>query len=106
VAQATFPPQIIAGSLMATADGSHIFGIGGTTPDTGSSSQVLLFSYEVSNRTITAAFGITSSPSLAPRVLSVSRDGSYYMTGWALIASGPGFLGDRTALGPLIAQWP
>ena len=35
VAQDTFPPQIIAGSLMATADGSHIFGIGGTTPDTG-----------------------------------------------------------------------
>lgn len=106
VDQNTFPPQILAGSLMATADGSHIFGIGGTTPDTGGSSQVLLFSYRVANRSITAARQVTSTPSLAPRVLSVSRDGSYYMTGWALIQSGAGFQGDRTANGPLIAQWP
>jgi uncharacterized protein (TIGR03437 family) len=106
VAQATFPPQIIAGSLMATADGGHIFGIGGVTPDSGSNSQVLLFSYKVSNRTITATFALGTSPSLAPRVLSVSRDGSYYMSGWALIASGPGFLGDPSAVGPLVAQWP
>jgi uncharacterized protein (TIGR03437 family) len=28
------------------------------------------------------------------------------MTGWALIQSGPGFQNDRTAIGPLIAQWP
>ena len=107
VPQATFPPQIIAGSLMATADGSHIFGIGGTTPDTGSSSQVLLFSYQVSSRSITAAIpGIFGSPSLGPRVISVSRDGSYYMSGYVLFASGPGFLGDRTAMGPIVAQFP
>src|SRR5258708_2532905 len=35
VDQNTFPPQILAGSVVATADGRHIFGIGGTTPDTG-----------------------------------------------------------------------
>ena len=106
VDQTTFPPQIIAGQLVATADGSHIFGIGGTTPDTGSSSLVLLFSYNVSSRQLTANFGISTVPSLGPRVISVSRDGSYYMSGWALFASGPGFLGDRTAEGSLLAQFP
>lgn len=106
VEQASFPTQIIAGSLVATADGSHIFGVGGTTPDTGSGSHLLLFSYRVSSRQITAAFGIQTVHSLGPRVISVSRDGSYYMSGWALIASGPGFMGDRTADGPVIAQFP
>src|ERR1019366_8490415 len=101
VPQATFPPQIIAGSLMATADGSHIFGVGGA----GSGSNVLLFSYQVSSSNITANFGPTDLR-VGPRVISVSRDGSYYMSGSALVASGPGFLGDRTAAGPVIAQWP
>ena len=106
VDQATFPPQIIAGSLTATADGSHVFGIGGTTPDTGTASQVLLFSYQTSSRKITATFGLSTAPSLGPRAISASRDGSYYMTGWALIGSGSGFLGDHVATGPLLAQWP
>ena len=41
-----------------------------------------------------------------PRVISASRDGSYYMTGWALFGCGIGFLGDCTATGPLLAQFP
>jgi uncharacterized protein (TIGR03437 family) len=100
------PTQIIAGSLVATPDGKHIFGIGGTTPDTGSSSQLLLFSFNVTTRSLTAAFGLSTAPSLGPRALSVARDASYYMTGWALLGCGAGFLGDCSANGALLAQWP
>ena len=70
VDQGTFPTQIIAGSLMTTADGSHIFGIGGTTPDTGSGSHVLLFSYRIASRQLTAQFGLTTAPSLGPEATS------------------------------------
>jgi uncharacterized protein (TIGR03437 family) len=101
----TFPPQITAGALTATPDGRKIFGIGGVTPDTGSKSQFLRFSYNVIYGGVFAE-GLVAAPSLGPRVLSVSRDGSYYMTGWALVGCGIGFLGDCTAGGPLVAQWP
>jgi uncharacterized protein (TIGR03437 family) len=101
-----FPPQIIAGAVTATADGRHIIGIGGTTPDTGSESQVMRFSYNVLNKAITASVVFTTAPSLGPRVISASRDGSYYMTGWGLLGCGLGFAGDCTARGPLLAQWP
>ena len=106
VDQSTFPPQILAGSLTATADGRHIFGIGGTAPDDGTGSHLVRFSYNVISHRLTANQPLTSTPSLGPRVISVSRDGSYYMTGWALIGCGLGFLGDCTATGPLLAQWP
>jgi uncharacterized protein (TIGR03437 family) len=106
VTQGTFPPQILAGSLTATADGRHIFGIGGTTPDTGSRSALMRFSYNVTNKQITANTLFVTVPSLGPRVISASRDGSYYMTGWALFGCGRGFLGDCNAAGALLAQWP
>jgi uncharacterized protein (TIGR03437 family) len=106
VTQGTYPPQILAGSLTATADGSHIFGIGGTTPDTGSGSSLMRFSYNVTTQQITANKLFVTAPSLGPRVISASRDGSYYMTGWALFGCGRGFLGDCTAAGALLAQWP
>ena len=88
VDQGTLPAQIIAGSLTVTPDGKRIYGIGGTTPDTGSGSAVMTFSYNVLSRRVTAAFPFTTSPSLGPRAISVSRDGSYYMTGWALFGCG------------------
>ncbi len=106
VDQNTFPSQILAGTLTATADGRHIFGVGGTTPDDGKGSHLVRFSYNVITRQITANQMFSSSPSLGPRVISASRDGSYYMTGWALFGCGIGFLGDCTATGPLLAQWP
>jgi len=105
VDQANFPTQILAGALTATADGKHIVGIGGQTPDTGAGSNLLRFSYNVLTRQITAAALTTTSPSLGPRAISAARDGSYYMTGWALFGCGAGFLGDCTATGPLLAQW-
>ena len=106
VDQGQFPPDIIAGSLTATPDGKHIFGIGGTTPDTGSESVLMIFSYNVANHRVTANRGLVTSPSLGPRAISVSADASYFMTGWALVGCGTGFLGDCTAEGPLLAQWP
>jgi len=106
VSQANFPTQILAGALTATADGSHIIGLGGQTPDTGTTSNLLRFSYNVSTRQITAASLLSTVPRLGPRVISAARDGSYYMTGWALFGCGTGFLGDCVASGPLLAQWP
>jgi uncharacterized protein (TIGR03437 family) len=106
VEQNTFPSQILAGALTATADGRHIFGVGGTTPDGGDGSKMVRFSYNVMTHQITANQMFTTAPSLGPRVISASRDGSYYMTGWALFGCGNGFLGDCTAAGPLLAQWP
>jgi uncharacterized protein (TIGR03437 family) len=106
VAAATFPPQIIGGSITATADGLHILGIAGITPDTGSGSTLMKFSYNVAQKSITAETLFTTAPSLGPRVLSVSRDGSYFMTGWALFGCGLSFARDCTAAGPLLAQWP
>ena len=64
------------------------------------------FSYNVNNQQITANQGLSTAPSMAPRAISASRDGSYWMTGWALLGCGFGALGDCTAGGPLLAQWP
>src|SRR5262249_21646683 len=67
--------------------------------------EFLRFSYDVLNRRITAARLGASAPSLAPRAITVSRDGSYFMTGWALLGCGLGLLNDCTAAGPLLAEW-
>jgi uncharacterized protein (TIGR03437 family) len=70
---ATFPPQIIAASLGVSADGYWIYGLTDT----------IRFRYDVLNRVI-GSVGYTSDPAQGPRVVSVSRDGSYFMAGWAL----------------------
>jgi uncharacterized protein (TIGR03437 family) len=106
VPSGTVPPQIIGGAVTASADGSHIVGIAGVTPDSGTESTLMRFSYRVSGRSVTAQKLFTLVPSLGPRVISVSRDGSYYMTGWALFGCGFSFGRDCTAGGPLLAQWP
>lgn len=103
---ATFPSQISGGAMAATADGRHILGVLGVTPDGGGGSVLLRFSYNAANQQITAAEGLTTAPSLAPRAISISADTKYYMSGWALIGCGFGFLGDCTADGPLLSQWP
>jgi DNA-binding beta-propeller fold protein YncE len=103
---ATSPSEITGGAIVATADGRHILGFLGTTPDNGNQTVAVRFSYNVSQQRITANRGLTSVPSLAPRAISASRDGAYWMTGWALIGCGFGTLGDCTADGPLLAQWP
>lgn len=73
VPPATFPPQIIAASLGVSADGYWIYGLTDT----------IRFRYDVLNRVINSA-GYTSDPTQGPRVVSVSRDGSYFTAGWGL----------------------
>lgn len=73
VAPANFPPQIIAASLGTSADGLHVYGLTDT----------IHFSYSVITKQV-VSLGYQASPPLGPRVVSVSRDGSYYTAGWAL----------------------
>lgn len=70
---ASFPPNIVAASVAASADGMFIYGFG----------DQLLFSYDVSNNILSAGF-YTSSPPLGPRAVSVAQDGSYFTMGWTL----------------------
>ena len=92
VAPGNVPANIVASSMATSGDGTRIFGIlaGGAT-DT----LTLEFRYDVDARRLTA-FQATSTPPLGPRVVSVNRDGSLHLAGWAL--------GDLA--GSLVAQFP
>ncbi|MFN3323365.1 MAG: hypothetical protein ACK5AZ_07710 [Bryobacteraceae bacterium] len=82
--QATFPPEIVAASMAASGDRTRIFGITDT----------IRFRYEVQGRRIVST-GYSSEPPMGPRTVSASRNGAYYLAGWAL-------LDDRG----LLAQFP
>jgi uncharacterized protein (TIGR03437 family) len=82
---AQIPANIIAASVAASGDRRRIFGLTDT----------IQFSYEVFGHRLTA-FNYVSTPPMGPRVVSVNRDGSYYLSGWAL----------NTAGGTLWAQFP
>jgi uncharacterized protein (TIGR03437 family) len=69
----SFPTNIVAASVSASADGTKIYGFGDT----------LLFSYDVTSKTLHSGLYV-SSPTLGPRAVSVSRDGSYFTMGWTL----------------------
>ena len=86
------PANIVASSMAASGDGTRIFGIlaGGATDNL-----TLEFRYDVDARRL-SAFQATSTPPLGPRVVSVNRDGSLHLAGWAL--------GDLS--GSLVAQFP
>jgi uncharacterized protein (TIGR03437 family) len=78
VPPATFPPQIVAAAVGVSGDGYWIFGLTDT----------LRFRVDVLNRAVSSA-GYTATPPQGPRVVSVSRDGSYFTAGWGLFdASG------------------
>ncbi len=70
---ATFPPEIIAASLAASPDGERIYGLTDT----------FRFRFDLRWQSLTV-LGYVSEPSQGPRVVSVSRDGSYYLAGWVL----------------------
>src|SRR3984893_34872 len=72
VAPANYPPQIIAASLNSSADGFHIYGL----------TDSIRFHYNLLTHTI-QSLSYPSTPPMGPRVVSVSRDGSYYASGWA-----------------------
>ncbi|MBI2686096.1 MAG: hypothetical protein HYX27_07260 [Acidobacteria bacterium] len=86
------PSNIVASSMSASGDGSRIFGLlaGGATDNL-----TIEFRYDVDMRRL-IAFQATSTPPLGPRVISVNRDGSLHLSGWAL--------GDLS--GSLVAQFP
>jgi uncharacterized protein (TIGR03437 family) len=70
---ASFPPNIVAATVGASADGTVIYGF----------SDTLLFRYDVATQTLTSGL-YTSTPTLGPRAISVSQDGSYFTAGWTL----------------------
>ena len=85
VPPATFPPDVVAASVASSRDARLIYGLTDT----------FTFSYDV-NAGLLRIRGYVSSPSQGPRVVSVSRDGSYYVAGWVL----------RSSLGVNLAQFP
>jgi uncharacterized protein (TIGR03437 family) len=99
----TFPPEITAGSVTATGDGAHIFGVVGGVGNGGAN--FIEFSYNVYSQKVTAQQSRLSSPGMGPRVLAVNRNGSFFMDGWGLVGCGTGFL-ECTSNGPLLAQFP
>ncbi len=70
---ASFPPNIVAATVGASADGTVIYGFSAT----------LLFRYDVATQTLSSGL-YTSTPTLGPSAISVSNDGSYFTAGWTL----------------------
>ena len=88
VPQATFPGQVTQASMVAAADGVHVWGIA----DAGTGVQ-LIYLFDASTGRMTSQVW-TTSPPLLPRV-SVAADGSWAMIGWAQYARaqcGGGFM--------------
>jgi uncharacterized protein (TIGR03437 family) len=69
----SFPPNIVAAQLGVSADGLVIWGL----------SDTLQFYYRVATHGLAAA-PYVSSPALAPRTVSVAKDGSYAALGWEI----------------------
>lgn len=69
---ANFPTEIVGASVQASGDGLTVFGVTDT----------ILFAYDVSTHTVSSG-GYVAEPPLGPRAISVARDGSYYLAGWA-----------------------
>jgi uncharacterized protein (TIGR03437 family) len=70
----TFPPQVTQASVGASPDGRFIWGFADT----------LIFKYDVLNRS-TISMNYIATPTLGPRVVSVSADGSRAAMGWTLV---------------------
>lgn len=80
-----FPPQIVTASLAASGNGFKIYGLTDT----------IRFVYDVMTHQV-GSLGYTASPTMGPRVVSVSRDGAYWAGGWAVF----------NARGRLVVQFP
>ena len=86
------PANIVASSMATSGDGLKIYGIAAGGASDG---QTVQFSFDVTTRRLRALAWI-SSPPLGPRVVSVNRDGTSYLAGWAL----------HDQQGSLVAQFP
>ncbi len=69
----SFPANIVAASVGASADGNWIYGFGDT----------LIFRYYVPSGSLIST-GYGSTPPLGPRAVSVAQDGSYAAMGWIM----------------------
>ena len=87
VPPANFPSNIVASSLATSGDGLKIFGVTAA----GSDNLTTHFSYDVTTRRVVWA-RYQASPPIGPRVISVSKDGSFYAAGWVLVDAGGQFL--------------
>ena len=67
------PPSIVAATVAASGDGRSVYGL----------SDSFRFYYDVERRAL-RVLGYTSSPTMGPRAVSVSRDGSQFVAGWVL----------------------
>lgn len=78
VAPANFPADITAASMAVSADGSTIYGLGGST-------STVTFTYTVNTHSVAPGGIVTSTGVLGPRVVSVNHDGSLAMAGWVML---------------------
>lgn len=78
------PAEIVAASVQAAGDGLTIFGVTDT----------ILFAYDVAQRRIAYGYYVADPP-FGPRTISVSKNGGYYLAGWAMF--------DRLGM---VAQFP
>lgn len=80
VAPANFPADITAASVAASADGLHVYGLGGST-------STVTFDYDVNAKAVFPGGIVTSTGVLGPRVVSLNHDGSLVMAGWVMLGS-------------------
>ncbi|MGA2213510.1 MAG: hypothetical protein ABSH31_09565 [Bryobacteraceae bacterium] len=73
-----FPAAITAASVTASADGTQIYGLGGTT-------STVTFRYDVTTGVLSPGGIVTSTGVLGPRVVSLNHNGSLAMAGWVMI---------------------
>ncbi len=67
------PAEIVAASVQSSADGLTIFGLTDT----------IMFGYDVEAKRVTYSYYV-SEPTFGPRTVSVAKDGSYRLAGWAM----------------------
>ena len=75
-----YPRDIIRASMSASGDGSRIFG---TLETQQTDTETVEFQYDVASGQVNAQYW-TNSPASGPRVVSVDRTGTFYVTGWSM----------------------
>lgn len=73
---ASTPAQIVAASMNVSGDGNIVYGL----------TDSFMFRYDISRGHLRAG-AYTAQPTMGPRAVSVSRDGSLWTGGWALLNS-------------------
>lgn len=84
---ATYPPDIIKASAGVSGNGNVIYVLAqfsSADPDLGTPATDAIIGYDVPEGQL-GVVGITSSPDLGPRVVSVNDNGSRFLVGWALL---------------------